>query len=87
MYILTLKVGKEELKIEVKFKPDGSPDVTSVNSKGPIDLCFDVVCLHRYISCILALSPGFPASLFAGVGATGALGAGAPLSFHGCMSQ
>ena len=47
IYTVALKAGREEMKIDIKFKPDGSPEVTSVNGKGPYELSFDVVCLHR----------------------------------------
>ena len=47
IYTVTLKAEKEETKVDVKFKPDGSPEVVFMSSKGPFELYFDLVCLHR----------------------------------------
>ena len=46
-YIVSLKAGKEQVKVEVEFNADGMPDVTSISSKGSFEVIFDVVCLHR----------------------------------------
>ena len=45
--MVSLKAGKEQMKVEVEFDADGNPDVTSVSSKGSFEVIFDVVCLHR----------------------------------------
>ena len=46
-YTVTLKAGREEMKIDIEFKPDGNPEVTSMSGKGSLELNFDVVYLHR----------------------------------------
>ena len=46
-YTVTLKAGGDQVKVDVAFKPNSNPDVTSISSKGPVELLFDVVCLHR----------------------------------------
>ena len=47
IYTVALKAGREEMRADIKFKPDGSPEVTSMSSKGPFELNCDIVCLHR----------------------------------------
>ena len=46
-YTVTLKAGREEMKVDIEFKPDGNPEVTSMSGKGSLELNFDVVYLHR----------------------------------------
>ena len=38
IYTVTLKAGKEEMKVDINFKSDGSPEVTSMSGKGPYEL-------------------------------------------------
>lgn len=48
IYTITLKAGdlEEEVMVQTEFKPDGSPSVTSISSKGPFELSFDILHLH-----------------------------------------
>ena len=47
IYIVTLKAEREERKVNIKFKPDGSPEVVAMSSKGSFEMYFDLIYLHR----------------------------------------
>ena len=47
IYTVTLKAEREETTVDIEFKPDGSSEVVSMSNKGPFELYFDLVCLHR----------------------------------------
>ena len=66
IYMVVLKAGREEMRVDIKFtEPDGSPEVTSVSGKGPYELSFDIVCLHRYYDTIeLEILPILPPAQF-----------------------
>ena len=46
IFTVTLKADREEMKVDIEFK-DGGTEVTSMSNKGPFELTFDIVCLHR----------------------------------------